>query len=120
MLNKNIRRLRRSKKIRSIYKKNNKICLVIHKTSRHIYAQIIKYINNNSVTLISISTLNKKYFNKKIYTGNKYSASILGKIIAKKALSKNINNVVFDRSGFKYHGRIKKLAEYARKYGLLF
>ncbi len=119
MLNKYKRRLRRCKKLRSLYKKENKICLVIYKSSYHIYAQIIKYTNNNSIVLLSASTLEKKYFSK-LYTGNKNSACIVGKLIAKRALYRGIKNIVFDRSGYKYHGRIKALAKYARKYGLLF
>ncbi len=119
MLNKYKKRLIRCKKLRFIYKKQNKICLVINKTSRHMYAQIIKYNNYVSRVLLSASTLEKKYFKYK-YTGNKKSSCILGKIIAKRAIRRGINSVVFDRSGYKYHGRVKCLAKYARKYGLLF
>ncbi len=120
MLNKKEKRLRRCKKTRILYKKNNKISLVIYKTSRHIYAQIIKYNNNFSYTLISASTLEKKNIDNNIYTGNKISASVIGKIIARRAIIKGIKNIVFDRSGYKYHGRIKILVESARKHGLFF
>lgn len=119
MFNKYKKRLIRCKKSRSLYKIKNKICLVVYRTSRHIYAQIIKYDNYISRVLLSASTLEKKYFDKK-YTGNKISACIVGKNIAKRAVSRGITNIIFDRSGYKYHGRIKCLAEYARKYGLLF
>ncbi len=119
MLNKYEKRLIRCKKTRSIYKKQNKICLVVNKTSRHMYAQIIKYDNYMSKVLLSASTLEKKYFKNK-YTGNKKSSYVIGKIIAKRAIKRGISKVVFDRSGYKYHGRVKYLAKSARKYGLLF
>ncbi len=119
MLNKKKNRLRRCRKIRFIWKKFNKIRLVIYKTSCHIYAQIIKQEGKNSNVLVFASTLEKKIINNN-NTGNIISASIIGKVIAKRSINKGIYNVVFDRSGFKYHGRIKKLANNARKYGLIF
>lgn len=119
MLNKKKIRLRRCKKNRFFWKKNNKIRLLVYKTSYHIYAQIIKQKNKFSNVLVSASTLEKDIINN-IYTGNKISASIIGKVIARRSLKKGIKKVVFDCSGFKYHGRIKVLANNARKYGLLF
>ncbi len=116
MFNKKQSRLRRCKKLRFFAKKYNKLRLVVYKTSKHIYSQIILFKNNNSYVLASSSTLEKNNigFNKKV------SASIIGKNIAIRSINIGIKKVVFDRSGFKYHGRIKILAEYARKYGLLF
>ncbi len=118
-MNKKKNRLRRCKKIRFLYKKYNKLRLVVYKTSRHIYAQIINYRNNYSFVLVCASTLEKDIFFKK-NTGNLIAAKKVGKLIAKRSINRGILNVVFDRSGFKYHGRIKLLADYARKYGLLF
>ncbi|MFI4847244.1 MAG: 50S ribosomal protein L18 [Candidatus Makana argininalis] len=111
-------RLKRSKKTRFKIKSLNSIRLTIHKTSKHIYAQIIS--SNNSKVLVSASTVEKKIKNKIKITGNKNAAMKIGEIIAKRSINKNIKQISFDRSGFKYHGRIKLLADYARKYGLIF
>ncbi len=117
-MNKKKKRLRRCKKVRFIWRKENKLRLVVHKTSRHIYAQIIYQKNNYSKVLIYASTLEKKNTIK--YGGNKDAAKKIGKLIALRATKRNIFNIVYDRSGFKYHGRIKVLADNARKYGLVF
>ncbi len=111
-------RLRRCKKIRFIFKKEKKIRLVVYKTSCHIYAQIICQKNNFSNVLVCVSTLEKNIGIK--YGGNKNAAKKIGKIIALRAIKKGILRVVYDRSGFKYHGRIKILADSSRKYGLIF
>ncbi len=118
MINKKKYRLRRCKKFRSNVKFMNKYRLVVYKTSKHIYAQIIYFKNNNSLVILSSSTLEKYFKNLKIC--NIKAAKIIGKNIACKCLKRNILNVVFDKSGFKYHGRIKALANSARKHGLLF
>ncbi len=118
MINKKLFRLRRCRKFRSILKYKDKFRLVVYRSSKHIYAQIIYIKNNNSFVFLSASTLEKKF--KNINGGNIYAAKLIGKLIAKRCLKRNLLNVVFDRSGFKYHGRVKYLADYARKYGLLF
>ncbi len=116
--NKIISRIRRSLRTRRKIKELGAVRLVIHRTSRHMYAQIIS--SSESKVLVHASTLEKSVrFNLK-YTGNKEAAEKIGKIIAERALSKGIDNVSFDRSGFKYHGRVQILAESARKYGLKF
>lgn len=92
--------------------------LVVHRTSRHMYAQIIS--STESKVLACASTLEKNISCDLKYTGNKEAASKIGKIIAERATSKGIYNVSFDRSGFKYHGRVKILAESAREFGLNF
>lgn len=116
---KKIARMRRAAKTRSKLKSLGAICLVVNRTSRHIYAQIISKID--SVTLVVASTLEKKIsIDLKGNTGNKKAADLIGQKIAKRALNKGIKKVSFDRSGFKYHGRIKSLAESARKFGLQF
>ncbi|AHG59894.1 50S ribosomal protein L18 [Buchnera aphidicola] len=116
--NKIISRIRRSMKTRCKIKKLQAIRLVVHRTSRHIYAQIISSIE--AKVLVFASTLEKNISANLKYTGNKTAAQMIGKIIAERALSKGIYNVSFDRSGFKYHGRIQVLAESAREVGLKF
>ncbi|CAL4323219.1 50S ribosomal protein L18 [Buchnera aphidicola] len=119
ILKKNIsNRKKRSIKIRDIIIKSKRHRLFVYKSSRHIYAQLISL--HDSTILVSASTLEKKFFKKINYTGNKIAAKMVGKLIAKRSLKKGINTVSFDRAGFKYHGRIKSLAESARKFGLKF
>jgi len=88
--------------------------LSVFKSSQHIYAQLVDD-DLNGKTLISASSLELK---KKMVKA--MAASEVGRLIARKAQAKKIEKVVFDRSGFKYHGRIKALAEAARKAGLDF
>jgi large subunit ribosomal protein L18 len=90
--------------------------LNIFRSGNHIYAQIIDDSIGN--TLVSASTLEKS--SDLTSTHNKEAAKYVGEIIAKKALEKGIEEVVFDRSGYIYHGRIKELAEAARAAGLKF
>lgn len=117
--NKRSSRIRRSLKMRCNLKNLNVMRLVVHRTARHIYAQIIN--TKTSMVLTAASTLEKNIRNKlSSYTGNKESASFIGSEIAQRALNKGIYSVVFDRSGFKYHGRVKTLAEAARNSGLKF
>ncbi|WWP01978.1 MAG: 50S ribosomal protein L18 [Candidatus Dasytiphilus stammeri] len=110
-------RVRRGKRTRYKLKILNTLRLVIYRTSRHIYAQIIE--TKKARVLVTASTLERDINHIK-YTGNQIAASIIGRIIAERALKKGIKNVSFDRSGYLYHGRIKVLAESARKAGLIF
>ncbi|QJC37368.1 50S ribosomal protein L18 [Enterobacteriaceae endosymbiont of Donacia thalassina] len=114
---KKISRIRRATKFRRNLQKFKIIRLSIHRTSRHIYAQIISV--NNKI-LVTASTLEKKIKQKLIYTGNIKAAIFIGKKIANRTIKKGILSISFDRSGFKYHGRIKALAEAARQTGLKF
>ena len=116
--NKIISRIRRSIKTRRKIKKLGAIRLVVHRTPRHMYAQIIS--SSESKVLVFASTLERKINHSLKYTGNKEAAAKIGKIIAERALSKGIDHVSFDRSGFKYHGRVQVLAESAREFGLKF
>jgi large subunit ribosomal protein L18 len=93
-----------------------KLRLSVHRSGKHIYAQIID--DRAGVTLVSASTLDKSVFNKKTSTAE--AAHKVGEIVAKKALESNITNVVFDRGGFLFHGRIKAVADGARSAGLVF
>ncbi len=89
--------------------------LDVFRSAKHIYVQVIDDVNG--VTLASASTVEKDFG---AYGGNKEAAKKVGEIIAKRALEKGIENVVFDRGGYIYHGRVKELAEGAREGGLKF
>lgn len=90
--------------------------LSVFKSAKHTYAQVIDDVNG--VTLASASTMEKE--NKLANGGNIDAAKHVGALVAKRALENNIENVVFDRSGYLYHGRVKALAESARAAGLKF
>ena len=89
--------------------------LSVFKSEKNIYAQVIDDVNG--VTLVSASSLDKDFSAK---GGNKEGAKLVGELVAKKAIAKGINEVVFDRGGYIYHGRVKELAEAAREAGLQF
>lgn len=116
--NKKNNRMRRASCTRIKLKKLRKIRLCVHRTSRHIYAQIIS--SDGSQTLSAASTLELELKPNFSYSGNIQAASVLGRVIAERAILQGVNQVAFDRSGFKYHGRIKALAEAARDSGLKF
>ncbi len=92
--------------------------LSVHRTNNHMYAQIIDDLK--SETLVAASTTGKKTSEIVKNGGNKEAAALVGQLIAKAAVKKGITEVVFDRSGFLYHGRIKALADAAREHGLKF
>ena len=92
--------------------------LSVYRSGRHIYAQIIEDVSGN--TLAASSTLTKETAGSLKFGGNVEAAKAVGKAIAETALDKNIKQVVFDRNGFLYHGRIKALANAAREAGLSF
>ena len=85
--------------------------LSVHRTPRHIYAQVIS--PDGSQVVASASTLDKSLREGK--TGNTEAASVVGKLVAERAKAAGITQVAFDRSGFRYHGRIKALADGARE-----
>jgi large subunit ribosomal protein L18 len=111
-------RLRRAKKARAIIRQQGVNRLTVHRTPRHIYAQINS--EDGSRTLASASTLQSSIAADLKGTGNVAAATAVGKAIAEKALAVGISTVAFDRSGFKYHGRVKALADAARDNGLRF
>ncbi len=92
--------------------------LAVYRSNKHIYAQIID--DTKGHTLVSASTLDKELRGKLEKTWNREAAREVGKLIGKRALEKGIKKVVFDRGGYKYHGRVKELAEGAREAGLEF
>jgi len=92
--------------------------LNVFKSAKHIYAQLID--DTTGATLVAVSTTMGEINSGLKYTGNIEAARKIGAEIAKKALGKDINAVVFDRNGFLYHGRVKAVAEAARENGLTF
>ncbi len=94
----------------------NRLC--VHRTPRHIYAQIIDVTGGKVLT--SASTVEAEVRSQLKNGGNKDAAEVVGKRIAQKAKAAGIDRVAFDRSGFAFHGRIKALADAARKNGLQF
>lgn len=113
---KNIARLNRHKRVRGKVKgTNERPRLNVFRSTSNIYAQLIDDVNGT--TLASASTLDKELNG---YGGNKESARKVGKLLAERALSKSITEVVFDRGGYIFHGRVKELAEGAREGGLKF
>jgi len=92
--------------------------LCVFRSAKHIYAQIIEDVTGT--TLVAVSTVTKDVGGDLKLSGNVEAAKLVGKKIAERALAKNITQVVFDRNGFLYHGRIKALADAAREAGLSF
>lgn len=118
MKSKKLSRLSRANKVRGKISIQKAVRLSVHKTSKHIYAQIID--ETGAKTLMSSSTLDKSLRDKIKNGGNIDAAKLVGSDIAKKSSSLKLEKIAFDRSGFKYHGRIKALAEAARENGLNF
>ncbi|MDQ8039006.1 MAG: 50S ribosomal protein L18 [Rickettsiella sp.] len=119
-LDKKTKRKRRATKTRAKIRKLVVPRLCVNRSSQHIYAQIIVSAEKGDKVLVSASTLDKEVKEGSAKTNNMRSADIIGDIIAKRAIAAGIKNVAFDRSGFKYHGCIKALAEAARVAGLFF
>jgi large subunit ribosomal protein L18 len=92
--------------------------LCVFRSPRHVYAQIIE--PSAGKVLVSASTVEREVREQVAYCGNVSAAAVVGKRLAEKARNVGIHRVAFDRSGFKYHGRIKALAEAAREGGLNF
>lgn len=116
-MNKNAQRLRRAVRSRAKIRELKALRLSVHRTPQHIYAQIF---DPQSKVLAAASTLQKEIRSDLKNTGNIAAAAAVGKAIAERAKAAGIKEVAFDRSGFKYHGRIKALADAARENGLEF
>lgn len=113
-------KLRQKRKIRLKYKirgTTQKPRLCVFKSLNHIYAQLIDDLNGN--TIVSASSLDSA-IKEKVKGCNIQTAKVVGLLLAQKAVEKGISNVVFDRNGYIYHGKIKALAEAAREGGLIF
>ena len=116
---KNAIRLQRHKRVRrKVSGTTQRPRLCVFRSSNNIYAQIID--DTNRVTLVAASSLEADVKGAVNHTGNKEAAKMVGAMIAKRAIEKGITEVVFDRGGYLYHGRIKELAEAAREAGLKF
>jgi len=117
-MDKKERRQRRARRARSQIALDGKNRLCVHRTPRHIYAQILEPAGGK--VIVSASTLVKDLRGQLGVTGNKDAAAAVGRLLAERAKAHGIEQVAFDRSGFKYHGRIKALADAAREAGLQF
>ncbi|MDR9436115.1 MAG: 50S ribosomal protein L18 [Thiohalophilus sp.] len=117
-MDKKTTRLRRARRTRAKIRELAVPRLSVYRTPRHIYAQLIAA--NGSEVLASASTVQTDIKGNVKNTGNVDAAVVVGKTIAEKAKAAGITNVAFDRSGFKYHGRVKALADAAREAGLQF
>lgn len=112
-------RYRRHARVRAKVKgTTSKPRLCVFRSLNHIYAQIID--DSRGHTLISASTIDPEIKGEVDGKEKKNQAELVGSLVAKRALSKKIKQVVFDRGGYKYHGRVKSLAEAARQEGLKF
>ena len=111
-------RLKRATRTRKHIRELRMPRLCVHRTPRHIYAQVI-YPDGGTI-VASASTVEKDVRREVAYGGNRTAAAVVGRIIAERAVQTGIERVAFDRSGFKYHGRVKALAEAAREAGLVF
>ena len=111
---------RRKQRNRTTLKKKSigKLRLSVFRSGKNIYGQIIDDVNSKTIT--SASSLEDKIKNTYKNGGTKKVASMVGKLIAEKAIKQGVTNVVFDRGGYIYHGRVKSLAEAAREAGLIF
>jgi len=117
-MNKRESRIRRAKRTRAHIRSLEATRLCVNKTGQHMYAQVTT--PEGDKTLASASTLDKEIRDKLKVTSNAEAAKEVGKLIAKRALAAGVTVVAFDRSGFRYHGRVKALADAARETGLEF
>lgn len=112
-----VRRERRKKRVRKhIYGTAEMPRLTVFRSLKHIYAQLID--DDKGATLVEASTKSPEL--KDSYGGNKAAAAKVGKLLGEKALAKGISSAAFDRNGFRFHGRVKSLADAAREAGLKF
>jgi len=118
MISKNESRLRRARQTRLRIQQVGAVRLTVHRTNTHIYAQITS--SSGDKVLAAASSLEKEVRGQLKHGGNKKAAEIVGQRIAQKAKAKGIEAVAFDRAGYKYHGRVKALADAARAGGLKF
>ncbi len=115
---KKTQRQRRGKSTRMHIRRLHVPRLCVHRTLQHIYAQVISAEGNE--VLFSASTADKAFKEELSYGGNITAAKKVGTLIAERAKEAGLTKMAFDRSGFKYHGRVKALAEAARKGGIDF
>ena len=116
-MEKKVSRLKRARRGRAKIRELRVMRLCVHRTPRHIYAQVF---DPQSRVVVTASTVQKDVAEGLKATGNVDAAKAVGKAIAERAKAKGITQVAFDRSGFKFHGRVKALADAAREHGLEF
>jgi len=116
MNDKKVSRIRRARKARLKMRELEVVRLCVHRSSQHIYAQVISA--DGQKVLATASTLDKQL--REQATGNIEAAKKVGQLIAERAKAAGVTQVAFDRSGFKYHGRVQALADAAREGGLEF
>jgi len=117
-LSKKDRRIRRATRARAKIRESGTARLTVHRTPQHIYAQVTT--PDGARVLVAASTLQEAVARELKGTGNSAAAAAVGRAIAERAKAAGITDVAFDRSGFRYHGRVKALAEAAREAGLKF
>lgn len=117
-MDKKISRLRRAARARAKLRELEVYRLTVHRTPRHIYAQVLTH--DSAKVIASASTLDPEVKKDLKNAGNVDAATIVGKVIAERAAKEGVTEVAFDRSGFRYHGRVKALADAARENGLQF
>jgi len=110
-------RIRRARKPRAKAKQLNIPRLSVHRTPRHIYAQVIM---PDGKVVAAASTVDKSIRSSLKVTGNRDAALAVGKLVAERATAAGVKRVMFDRSGFAYHGRVQALADAAREGGMEF
>jgi len=118
MSDKNTSRVRRARQTRHKIREVGAIRLTVHRSNAHIYAQLTSAAGDK--VLATASTLEKEVRSQIKNGGNRKAAELIGSRIAAKAKEKGIESVAFDRAGYKYHGRVKALADAARAGGLKF
>jgi len=118
MKDKNQSRLRRARKNRARITRSGQARLSVHRSGQHIYAQVIGPGGRN--TIAAASTLQKDVAEGLKSTCSVEAAQVVGKKIAQRSIEAGVEGVAFDRSGFRYHGRVKALADAAREAGLKF
>jgi large subunit ribosomal protein L18 len=118
MIDKNSSRLRRSRQTRIRIRQNGAVRLTVHRTNGHIYAQITTA--GGDKVLAAASSVEKEVRNQLKHGSTRKAAEMVGQRIAEKAKKAGIESVAFDRAGYRYHGRVKALAEAARSGGLKF
>ncbi len=117
-MDKKTARLRRAKKTRAHIRRMGMPRLTVHRSGRHIYAQVIAAEGGNVIA--AASTLQKTLRGDLTSTSNKDAAKAVGKAVAEQAVAAGVTDVAFDRSGYRYHGRVAELADAARECGLKF
>jgi large subunit ribosomal protein L18 len=117
-MNKKMARLRRARKTRAKVAELKVMRLTVHRSNSHIYAQV--YSGCGTKVVAAASTVEAEVRKQQPNGGNVGAAQLIGKLIAERAKAHGVSEVAFDRSGFKYHGRVKALADAAREGGLKF